>query len=213
MVEDEKILMNLDEFIEKLASSDPTPGGGSVAALSGALGTALTIMAARISLKKTDLEDDLRDDFNKIIETSEKYIEKFKLKVEEDAEAYNSVISAYKLPKTSDDETAKRKAAIQDAFKHAAEIPMEVAEDACSILKHARFIVEKGSTNCLSDSAVAVRMLNSAVAGGIYNVKINMGYIKDEEYCRVMSEKVQKISGERNKLVEEADNIINEQFN
>jgi len=177
-----EINFDFDKFIKDLGSESPTPGGGSVAALSGALGAALTQMVARLTLKKVKDDPGFENELRNIIEVSEKATGRFMKLLVEDAAAYDAVMQAFRMPKDTDGEKDARQKAIQASFKHAAEIPMYVVELANEMLVHARLLVEKGSENAISDSAVAVSMLGSAIRGGRMNVEINLKYIKDEDF-------------------------------
>jgi formiminotetrahydrofolate cyclodeaminase len=202
----------MKSFLDDLASIEPTPGGGSVSALSGALGASLITMVAKISLKPKDLEADLRSEFEEIINITEDARRQFEVMVADDADAYNSVIEAYRLPKDTDETRAIRTEAIQKAFKRAAEVPMTILEKAYELAPRAIFIAEKGNVNCLSDSAVAIQMLGAAVHGASLNVMINLKYIKDEDYNNSMLDKLRKNKGEAENILADAGNIISERF-
>jgi formiminotetrahydrofolate cyclodeaminase len=202
----------LKSFLDDLASIEPTPGGGSVSALSGALGASLITMVAKISLKPKDLEADLRSEFEEIINLSMEARGYFEVMVADDADAYNSVIEVYRMPKDSDDDRKLRSEAIQKAFKRAAEVPMTILERAYELSPRAIFIAEKGNVNCLSDSAVAIQMLSAAVHGASLNVMINLKYIKDEDYNNSMLDKLRKNKGEAENILADAGNIISERF-
>jgi formiminotetrahydrofolate cyclodeaminase len=212
MSPDDKSNIDLDKFIEDLASEKPVPGGGSVAALSGALGAALTTMVAKITLRKTDLDENFATELASIINSMQVAQERLMSMVEEDAEAYSSVLEAYKHPKDTAEEKTKRTKAIQAAFKHAADVPMKVIEESLSILGQTAVVVEKGSVNCLTDGAVAVYMLGAAVSGAALNVKINLKYIKDEEYVNSSQEKLKKLQQGSKEIILNANEIITKRF-
>ena len=204
--------ISLDDFLADLSSEKPTPGGGSVAALAGALGAALITMVARISLKNKDLEDELKKEFEEIIDAAETAGKRFAVLIDEDAGAYDAVLIAYKLPKGIDSEKEARTAAIQKAFIHASEVPMETMELAGNLLRSAHTVTEKGNVNALTDSAVAVSMLGSAVRGGRLNVEVNLKYIKNEDYKSDMTAKLQKVQKEADEIISDTNGIIIDRF-
>jgi formiminotetrahydrofolate cyclodeaminase len=209
----EKSEMNdLDRFLKDLASADPTPGGGSVAALAGALGSALTNMVAEITMKKAELEDGLRADMEELVKTAGKTQIRFKELIAEDAGAYDSVLAAYRLPKETEEEKKVRSETIAAAFKHAAEVPFEVLENASELAPLALLIAEKGSENCLSDTSVAVSMISAAVNGAYMNVEINLKYIKDMDYKDELSSKLNKLKSESEDILAKANDIIIKRF-
>ncbi|MBN2394917.1 MAG: cyclodeaminase/cyclohydrolase family protein [Candidatus Atribacteria bacterium] len=181
---------SVNEFLKELSSSAPVPGGGSVAALSASLASALTEMVANLTIGKKGFET-VNDEMEKISQESSHYREKFLKDIDKDAEVFSQVMSAFKLPKNTQEEIDHRKGVIQEEFKEAALVPLEVAEDVVQFMDVIAKVVEMGNKNAISDGAVAAIMARSATLGALYNVKINLQSIKDETFVNETTEKVQ----------------------
>jgi len=182
--------MKFNNFTKKIASNSPVPGGGSVAAMGAAVAAALTEMVANLTIgkKKYVLE---QEEMEKIAGLAEKYREKFSRDMDRDAEAFDSVMEAYKIPKDTEEE--KRSNAIQSAAKKAAEVPLEVARDAFELMKWIEIVVEKGNSNAVTDGAVAAMMARTAVLSALYNVKINLCSITDQSFLRKTESEVKQL--------------------
>jgi len=175
----------IDEFLKVLASDAPTPGGGSVAALNGALGCALLTMVCDLTIGKEKYKE-VWPDLEPIRAELEHLREELTASIDRDAEAYDTVTSAFKMPKTSDEEKKARKEAIQTAMKTAAETPKSTARYVHAALKMAKEVAEKGNPNVLSDAGVGAACLLTAMEAAIMNIAINLGSIKDEAYVHQM---------------------------
>ena len=180
-------------FVTELASDSPAPGGGSAAALAGSLGAALTTMVCNLSLDEEKFKQSLSE-IQAIRNEAAALMEKLMLAVDEDAQAFNEVMDAYKLPKTSDEEKSRRLATIQQAMKKAARLPLAVAGDCLEALKLAHRILPIGNANAASDAAVAGLMAYAAIQGALYNVKINLGFIKDVDFCADTRNRIAEIT-------------------
>jgi glutamate formiminotransferase/formiminotetrahydrofolate cyclodeaminase len=212
MTDDAEDQMSLDGFLTNLSSDKPTPGGGSVAALAGALGASLIVMVAKITLKKKDIEPDLKKELEEIIISAEAADTRFKALIDEDAGAYDAVLNAYRKPKETEPEKQARSAAIQAAFIHAADVPMETMELAEKLLLNVRCIAEKGNVNAITDTAVAISMLGSAVRGSRLNVEVNLKYITNDNYKNEMTAKLKKLQKEADEMISDANAIIFDRF-
>ncbi len=181
------MLVDLDvkNFLDKVAGKDPVPGGGSIAALNGAIASSLAAMVAGLTIGKKGYED--FDSLMQIIsEKSLGYKEVFVSDVDKDSDAYDRVFACFKMPKATDEEKKKRSEAIQEATKYAAEVPMQVARDAFSLMDVIAEAARKGNSNAVTDACVAMMSARNAVLGAILNVRINLGSIKDKEYAAAM---------------------------
>ena len=185
-------------FVTELASDSPAPGGGSAAALAGSLGAALTTMVCNLSTDEEKFKQSLPE-IQAIRSESASLMEKLMLAVDADAQAFKEVMNAYKLPKSSEAEKATRLETIQQAMKKAALLPLGVAGDCLEALKLAHRILPIGNANAASDAAVAGLMAYAAIQGALYNVKINLGFIKDTEFCSETRELITEITTEANK--------------
>lgn len=176
--------MQVTEFCRELSKDIPVPGGGSVAALNGALGVSLFAMVANMTVRKQSkkgIETDAA--IMKIAEIGEKEADRFNALIEEDSNAFNVVMDAMKNPKNTEEEKAFRKQKIQEAYKGATVPPAEVAKKAYSLLcEYAAVMFEKGDKYALSDVCVGIRCLNTAFWSAVYNVKINLSAIEDEAF-------------------------------
>jgi formiminotetrahydrofolate cyclodeaminase len=180
------------EYLEKTASGEPVPGGGSIAALSAAAAASLTEMVANLTIGKkgyASVEAEMRD----IARAASKLRHKFIGDIDNDPRAYQQVIAAFQLPKNTETEKHRRANAIQDGFKNAALIPMSVAENGFKIMDLAKKVIEKGNKNAATDGAVAAMAARTAVMAALYNVKINLTAIKDEAFVEELSQKVKTL--------------------
>ena len=173
--------MNVKEFLEKTASNSPVPGGGSVAALSAGLAAALTEMVANLTIGKKGYEE-AEEDMKEVAKKGASLRLQFVKDIDKDSDAFNEVMAAFKLPKETDEEKEARKSAIQEGSKSATLVPLQVAEDAFSMMEIIEKVVEKGNKNAVTDGAVAAMMARTAVLSALYNVKINLGSIKDTTF-------------------------------
>ena len=171
--------LSLPQFLEATSSDSPVPGGGSVSALCGALGSALGTMVCRLTLgRKKYAEHEER--VNEIIARVSPCIDTLAEAIQRDSDAYNLVMQAFKLPKDTDEQKAHRRAAIGSASLAAAVVPMEVAETALSVMKEIEPLAEIGNQNAITDVGVAMMCLRTAVLGAALNVRINLGSTGDE---------------------------------
>ncbi len=191
----------IDEFLDELASKSPTPGGGSVAALSGALGAGLVSMVCGLTIGKKGYES-VEEEMTRILAESDEIRGEMTKLVDLDAEAFNAIIKAYGFKKSTDEERHIRTEAIQASLRKAAEVPMRVIELAVKALSLASEAGKIGNKNVLSDIAVAGVMLNAAVDAAWFNVSVNLDSIKDEKFCDEMSGRGELLLDEAEELYE-----------
>ena len=173
--------LTIEEYLAKTASGDPVPGGGSAAALNAALAAALTEMVARLTIGRKNFEevdDAMREAAEKASLLHKKMIEE----IDRDSEAYAKVLAAFQLPKEAPGEKAARAHAIEDALKSAALVPLGVARAALAIMEIARAVISRGNPHALSDGAAGLLAARMAVRAALYNVRINLGAIKDRAF-------------------------------
>src|SRR5438270_924097 len=166
------IEQTLQHYLDDLASGQPTPGGGSASALSGALGAALASMVCRLTLDKAGYEE-VQLEIGQILEQAEQLRARFTQLLQEDIAAYGRLSSAYKMPRSTGEERNQRSAIIQKQLVAAALVPLETVEGAASLAQLGRRIAEIGSANILSDILTAVALGNAAARGGAAMVRIN----------------------------------------
>ncbi len=187
--------LTLTAFLDKTAGSDPVPGGGSISALSAAIATALGTMVTNLTIgrkKYVEKEEGMKEAAESLNEKRNRFIELIDL----DSEAYDRVFAAFKLPKESEEEKAHRAAVIEEATKHAAEVPMEVARTALEAMPRILYIGQEGNTNAITDSCVAMMCARTAIRGALLNVRINLSSLHDEEYVARMKEEAENIEAE-----------------
>jgi glutamate formiminotransferase / formiminotetrahydrofolate cyclodeaminase len=187
------------EFLNALASKDPTPGGGSAAAFTAAEGAALTAMVGRSTIGKKKYLNVQKDMEELVQEADEIRLSLSKL-VAEDALAFENVIAAYKLPKGTDQQKTIRKTAIQDATLRAAQVPLETCRGSLRVLRLAAVAVEKGNLNAITDAGTAALLLIAAISSAGANVKINLQSLSDKEVCARLSNQLQNIEKEAREL-------------
>ncbi len=171
----------LREFTNLLASGEPTPGGGSAAAMTGAQGAALVAMVCGLTAgrKKYEEFDALaRQTAEKALLLKDSLLEAMDL----DSAAYEEVVAVFAMPKNTDEEKAARKAAMQQALKHSTQSPFHTMELAVEGLGLASAVLGKCNVNAASDLAVAASSLRTALEGGWFNVRINLGGIEDAAF-------------------------------
>lgn len=181
--------LTCEGFLDKLASNEPVPGGGSVAALSGGLAAALTAMVANLTVGKKNYEsvsDEMELYAGRMIQMKTAFVEF----IDKDASSFDGVMKAFKLPKETDEEKEARTAAIQDGYKEAIAVPLAVAKASAELFDIIEAVVEKGNKNALSDGLVAAMTARTAVLGALYNVKINLGSVKDVNYVEKITSEV-----------------------
>ena len=187
--------MNLREFCNETLSDSPAPGGGSVAALMGALGASLGGMVANLSAAKRGWDDKLEYFSNWAVRAQQLKDELLAL-VDEDTAAFNKVMDAFALPKESAEEKVARSAAVEKATKYAAEIPLRVMETASKSYELLAEMADKGNPASISDVGVGALATYACVEGAALNVRINLGQLKDEKFKSDLLEKVRKVRAE-----------------
>ncbi len=171
----------LRALLASLASSDPTPGGGSASAVASAMGASLLLMVAALPKTRLGLEADraaLAVAASALTGLQQQLIEA----IDADTAAYDAVVAAYKLPKGSDVEQAARKAAIQRALRGATDVPLGVMRLSALALKEALAVARHGHRAAASDVGVAAALLSAGVRGAHLNVTINLGSLNDGEF-------------------------------
>ncbi|MEL7633778.1 cyclodeaminase/cyclohydrolase family protein [Sporomusa sphaeroides] len=196
------IQMKITDFLEELGSNSPAPGGGSISALAGALGGALTAMVCRLTVDNSKYAE-VQSEIQAILTEADRLSAQLTNCVDADTEAFNQVMAAYKLPKATDAEKAARSEAIQKAMQHAADLPLGVAECCLRVLAMSGRVLKIGNANAASDAAVAGLMAHAGLHGALYNVKINLGSIKDEKFVANTQTKVSAIIEEDKVLHQE----------
>jgi glutamate formiminotransferase/formiminotetrahydrofolate cyclodeaminase len=191
--------MDLRDFANELSTDSPAPGGGSVAALAGALGSALTSMVANLTVGKKEYQDNW-DEMKDVAVKAQKIKDELLRSIDRDTDAFTKLMDAFRLPKKTDEQIAEKERAVEEATKQACLVPLEVMKNSLKVLKLAQVVAERGNENAASDAGVASLMARSAVEGAGLNVKINLPGIKDAEFINKMKADVRDLITEANNL-------------
>ncbi len=185
--------MTVAQLLAALASSDPTPGGGTAAAVAGAMGTSLLVMVTGLAKSRTNADEE-----KAALATARTALEPIGAALtrlaDTDTEAFNAVMAAFKLPKATDDEKAARSAAIQSATRGATLVPLDTLRACVEALSHGRAVAEHGNRSAASDAGVAVGLLKAAADGAAANVRINLGSLKDAAFVAATETETSRLS-------------------
>ncbi len=198
-------------FLDALAADTPAPGGGSVAALAGALAAALTAMVGRLTLGRKKYSS-VQAEMETLVAEAEQLRATLAARIVQDAEAYNYVIAAYRLPKKKDEERAARQAAIQKAMVHAAEVPLSTAQDAIAALELACTAARLGNVNTLTDAGTAAHVARAAFEGAALNVRINADQITDQEQASAWLTELEQLRGQCDIAFKETLRFLDERW-
>jgi methenyltetrahydrofolate cyclohydrolase len=183
--------LSVANFLDDIASNSPAPGGGSVSALAASLGAALTSMVSRLTIGKKKYAD-MQIEMEKVLKQSEELRAKFNAIIDEDTAAFNNVMTAYGLPKETENQKTKRTMEIQETTKAATLIPLKLMGLCIEAIELVKIIVEKGNQNSISDAGVAALMLHAGCEGAALNVKINLGSIDDANFVDQTKNKLEQ---------------------
>ena len=184
--------LSIREFANVTASESPAPGGGSISAYVGALGSSLMAMVANLSANKRGWEDQV-EYFSKVAHEGQKIKDALLRLVDEDTQAFDKVMQAFGMPKETDEDKAKRKAAIQAANTFAAEVPLRVMQTAFSAFPLIKEMVEKGNQNSISDGAVGTLCTRTAIEGAYMNIRVNVSGLSDAKVKENLLQKANDI--------------------
>ncbi|MFN8441980.1 MAG: cyclodeaminase/cyclohydrolase family protein [Caldilineaceae bacterium] len=181
--------MTTGAFIDALAAQQPTPGGGGAAALTGSQAAALVSMVINFTVGKKKYIA-VEEEMKTYLEQSEQLRHELLALADSDVAAFSAVAATYSMPKESDAEKAARTAAMQEALKNAAKVPMAVAEKCLQVMKLSVPVGSKGNVNVVSDAACALYLAQSALLCAIVNVNINLKSISDVDFNQAYGAKV-----------------------
>jgi len=189
--------MTLSEqrFVDLLAafrSAEPTPGGGSASALSGAVGASLLAMVAGLPKSRVQTPDE-EQRLAAARSQCTALSDRLAALMNRDSEAYDAVVSAFRLPKTSDDEKAMRTVRIQEALRAATDVPLDVMRACAQAIQLAGEVAAFGNANAASDVEVGLELLGAGVRGAGVNVAINLTSLKDQSYVATMKKEIQRL--------------------
>lgn len=203
MIKDKSVQIFLDE----LASKASTPGGGSAAAIMGAMGAALASMVCNLTIGKKNYEG-VEEDLKKTLADAEALRARLTDMIRADVEVFDQVMAAYGMPKETDIDKAARSEAIQAALKAATEVPLNCARASAEAIALSRVVAEKGNLNVISDAGVAVLAAYAALRSAALNVYINAGAIKDKAFVGDRLTELHRIMGGMDTLTEEVYQLV-----
>ena len=191
--------MEIKTFLNNLASPTPTPGGGSASALAGALAASLISMVAGLSQKDKGKKKEMAEISRKALNLQKRLLRA----VEEDAKSFDAVMRAFRLPKNTEGEKRRRVQAIQRAYQKATVVPQQVCQHSIEILEFSKTLLLKGNPNAFSDAGVAAFLADTALAGGLLNVRINLISLSEKSLVRKMNSLTGQWERKRNRLGED----------
>jgi formiminotetrahydrofolate cyclodeaminase len=187
--------LSIKDYLAKTASGDPVPGGGSSAALNAALAAALTEMVAHLTIGRKNFES-VDAEMRTVAETAADLRRRLMEDIDRDSESYAQVLKAFQMPKGTEAEKAERARAVQEAFKQAALVPLGVARAAVALMELGRTVIAKGNPNAASDGAAGVLAARMAARAAVYNVRINLGAIKDEAFASYLRREADRLEAD-----------------
>ena len=193
---------SIQVFLDELASKSSTPGGGSAAAIMGAMGAALVSMVANLTIGKKNYES-VEGDMKAVLDNSESLRTRLTDMIKADVDVFDKVMGAYALPKDTDDQKTKRSEMIQAALKEATDVPLACARLCADVIELSRPVAEKGNTNVISDAGVAVLAAYAALRSAALNVYINIGAIKDTAFADDRRRQLEELLSGKDTLTEE----------
>jgi len=196
----------LQKYLEELSSNSPTPGGGNVAALCGALSASLGTMVCNLTIGKKKYLD-VEAEMNELKEKLNVYVDKFITLAKNDNEAFERVMDAFKLPKDTDEQKKLRSEAIEKSTIEAATVPSEVIKNCREVIPILEIISKKGNQNSLSDAGVAIAVISAASQGAFLNVLINYSSLTDKQKAAELLSNAEMLNSE---IEEEAKSLLTE---
>jgi glutamate formiminotransferase/formiminotetrahydrofolate cyclodeaminase len=203
--------LNLREFVNELSMDSPTPGGGSTAALCGALSASLSSMVSNLTVGKKGYEK-VEKEMKKNAVNAQILKDELLNAVDADTRAFNKVMAAYRLPKSTEEQKKEKDRAVEEALKEATLVPFSVLEKSIEAMKLAKEVALKGNKNSLSDAGVAALAAQTAAEGAYYNIKINLPNIKDMPFKTRVQRKANSLRRESAKLSNELKKIMEKEL-
>jgi formiminotetrahydrofolate cyclodeaminase len=182
----------LETFLDELASGAPTPGGGSAAAIMGAMGAALVSMVCNVTIGKQGHEA-VESEMESVRDESERLRMRLTSMVAEDVAAFDGLMTAYRLPKSSEDEKSRRAAAIQSSLRAATDTPLACARACAEVVALSKRAGEKGYAGVISDAGVGVLAANTALRSAALNVYINAPSLKDRVFADAATAELEQL--------------------
>jgi formiminotetrahydrofolate cyclodeaminase len=203
--------LSLEQFLAALASDAPTPGGGTAAAVAGAMGAALAEMVAQLTLSKEKYAS-AHESVRPIAEAGQLARAEFLSLARQDSEAYDQVVAARRMPKDTEAEKSARQRQIAVASRNATEVPMRTAQAAIRLLAALPELAEKGNPNAVSDVGAGALLLDACVEGALLNVGINLSGIEDATFVAEMQRETSVLQGESQRLRSQVVALVRKRF-
>jgi len=204
--------MKLTDFIDEVSRESPAPGGGSIAALAGALGASLSSMVSNLTANNRGSED-VDEILNKAADDCQEIKNSLTKAVDADTDAFNEYMDARRLPNKTVEDKEKRNAAMLQGLKNAVFVPLKTAQDSAKTIEIADLVARNGNPNSITDVGVGAQMAYSGVLGGIYNVLINLKDIDDDEFCADMRSQCEKLKIDSQAKLKEVLNYVEGKIN
>jgi len=198
---------SLEDFLARVASNTPTPGGGTVSAVCGALSVSLSRMVANLAVGKQGYES-VQSDLVAIEARGQALQARFLELADADAKAYEVVLSAMRRPKGTDAERAARKEAMQAAYRGAAEVPLDTMQACVEAFHLAKMAAEKGNRNAITDAGVAALLAGAAMRGAALNVRVNLAALKDEAARAGLEGRMASLQGEGEAVARDVATLV-----
>jgi len=202
---------SVDEFLDALASKEPAPGGGSGAALGGALAAALVSMVCNLTIGKKGYED-VQEPMADLLRRSEAIRNELPQLLEADTQVYGKVMAAYRQPRKTPEQKRARNIAMQGALKEATEVPLSIAERCAQVVELSLPAAEMGNQWAVSDAGVGVLLADASMRAALLNVYINLSSIKDKDYVQQTLAHVETITGGKDEFRERVLKIVREKI-
>jgi len=200
--------LSVRDFVTELGSGNATPGGGSVAAFCGALGAALSGMVSKLTVGRERFKQTWQS-MEEVKQKAEELTGRFLELVQDDTDAYQKVMAAFGLSKETEEEKASRQAAIEEAMKQAATVPLETLRAAEKLGGIAREAIQRGNPNAITDAVAAVQLANTTAVVASYNVQINLSRIKDQTFVASCEKEVDEVLKRLDTLFADVDGNTN----
>jgi formiminotetrahydrofolate cyclodeaminase len=201
----------ITEFLDMLASKEPTPGGGSAAALGGAQAAALVSMVCNLTIGKKGYEG-VQQAMTELLAKTEALRKELPQLLEADTQVYGKVMAVYRQPSKTPEQKQAREAAMQAALKEAAEVPLTIAERCAQIIDLALPAAQMGNQWAVSDAGVGALLAEACMHAALLNVYINLASIKDEEYCQKTRARIEAITRGKDEVKERVMAIVREKI-
>jgi glutamate formiminotransferase/formiminotetrahydrofolate cyclodeaminase len=195
------------DFVDEVSRDSPAPGGGSIAALAGALGAALSSMVCNLTFTKEGYEE-VKEEMEQTAIKAQEIKDKLSIAVDEDTLAFNELFAAFGMPKDTEEQKKARDEAVQEGYKKAAAVPLQTAKLCFEALKLCHTAANHGNKASITDAGVGAWMARTGIIGAIYNVKINLVDIKDEEFNKEMRSELDQLINESKTILEEVDGFV-----